>query len=97
MADAIESVGRLYFLVNHKVHCEQDTHKRELDVEIKAVNWMAWVGVRWKGKGRWRVGCYLSLAEVRGVSLALGATVTCSPNRHLHEVVDSRADLEGRR
>ena len=68
-----------------------------MDAEIKAVNWMAWGGVRWKGKGRWRVGCYLSLAEVRGVSLALGATVTCSPNRHLHEVVESRADLEERR
>ena len=41
--------------------------------------------------------CYLTLAEVLGVTLAGGAAITRSPDRHLLEVVDSQSDLEWRR
>ena len=62
-----------------------------------SVHWMAWVGVRWKEKARWRMECYLTLAEVLGVTLAGGSAITRSPDRHLLEVVDSQSDLEWRR
>ena len=73
--------------------------ENNVDVEIKAVNWMSWVGVGWKGKSRWRVGCYLPLAEVHGVSLALGGLSYPQPRPPptVLEVVDSRAYLDGRR
>ena len=70
--------------------------KEDLNVGIKAVDWVAWVGVRWKGKGRLRVECFVPPRHAQ-LNRLFGAAITRSPDRHLLEVVDSRADIEGRR